>query len=1064
MPEQIQYLQNYFNRFYEALTGTDWTDPVKGYAAYIDMNSWIDFHLHQTLVFSADALRISTYFHLPRGGKIVQGPLWDFDRSFGTRTGDDARGFNPRRWRSSDMDGGTDMFNPANTFDNPWYGRMFRDPNFWQAWIDRYQELRRSTYSLTNLYTRIDRYAEEVREATAREYARWPGNATPRAGAVSGDGLTYVFPSRSSWQGEVDFTKYWFSNRVSFMDSNFLIPPVFSTNGGPVSPGFTLVIKAPTREADSTIYYTLDGTDPRLPGGGPSPKALSSLNRASILISDNVRVFARNWNANHKNLTGPNNPPISSPWSGPVVGTFVTATPAIRITEIMYNPPPAPAGSTNNNDDFEYLEFQNTGTTSINLRGYEVSGDVNFVFRDYSLSAGQVVLLVRNARAFQSRYPGVTNIVGTYTNALNNGGGHLVLTGPLKEPILDFSFKDSWYPSTDGLGFALAVRDVGQPVLAWDTREGWQPGAAALGSPGVTNPPPTRIPAILINEALTHTDLPKLDTIEVFNPTTNAVPLEGWFLTDDRQVPAKYRISAGVTVPAGSFLTFTADQFNIGSNSFALSSIGDGVYLFSGDSSGQLTGYAHGYEFGAAPNGVSFGRFVDSVGDESFVLQSSTTLGSSNLYPRVGPVVISEILYHPPELPSGANDFAAEYIEVLNISTTNVPLYDPMAATNTWRLRNAVEFDFPPDSVVAAGERLILVSFDPVRYPQSLDSFRAKYGVLPSVRVLGPWRGRLDNGGEVIELQRPDAPNVTPTNTVVPYYLVEKVAYKDKAPWPVCYADPSLALQRSNLELFGNDPANWRAASPFFGKPTFPNISKQPANVSVLVGGQATLSGGCRGSDPLRYQWYFNATNALPSGTNSSLTILAARLADAGNYHFVLANGYGSVTSKIARLTVGAMPAITNQPADQLITPGGVAKFTVGAEGSLPLSFRWYLNTNTFIPGDADYLTMYSIQPSQLGTYHVVVSNAWGTAISRFARLTFDPDLKAESLRIAEHEISLSLSSILGTTYELQYKTDLNDPDWITVQPPVQGTSGSITLSDTNTPFRSSRFYRVSSH
>ena len=47
---------------------------------YIDLDSWIDYHLHQTLVFNADALRISAYFYKPRDGKIVQGPLWDFDR------------------------------------------------------------------------------------------------------------------------------------------------------------------------------------------------------------------------------------------------------------------------------------------------------------------------------------------------------------------------------------------------------------------------------------------------------------------------------------------------------------------------------------------------------------------------------------------------------------------------------------------------------------------------------------------------------------------------------------------------------------------------------------------------------------------------------------------------------------------------------------------------------------------------------------------------------------------------------------------------------------------------
>ncbi|MRR10775.1 hypothetical protein EG831_12040, partial [bacterium] len=139
-PAQQQYISDYLNQFYAALYDpVNWTDPARGYAAYIDLDSWIDYHLHQTLVFNVDALRISSYFYKPRGGKIVQGPLWDFDRAFGTRTGDDGRGFNPRRWRSGEMDGGTDMFNASGTFHNPWYSRLFTDPDFWQRWIDRYQ-------------------------------------------------------------------------------------------------------------------------------------------------------------------------------------------------------------------------------------------------------------------------------------------------------------------------------------------------------------------------------------------------------------------------------------------------------------------------------------------------------------------------------------------------------------------------------------------------------------------------------------------------------------------------------------------------------------------------------------------------------------------------------------------------------------------------------------------------------------------------------------------------------------------------------------------------------------
>ncbi|HVV71702.1 MAG TPA: lamin tail domain-containing protein, partial [Verrucomicrobiae bacterium] len=572
----------------------------------------------------------------PRGGKIVQGPLWDFDRAFADS--DDGRGFNPRRWRSADGDGGTDPFNPGGTFNNPWYSVMFTDPDFWQAWIDRYQELRKTTYSLTNLMAKIDFYGNQVREATSREYARWRGSGgsdtSPRSGTYSADGLTYTFPSPGTWQGEINFTKYWFSNRVAFIDGNFLNRPVFNTNGGAVPAGFALTISASTVEANSTIYYTLDGTDPRLPGGGLNPAAKSNLNSAVITLTNNARVFARNWNASHHNLTGANNPPISSSWSGPTVDTFVTQTPPLRITEIMYHPAPPPAGSTNATHDFEYIELQNVGARSLDLQGYQLSGGINFTFGNYVLGANQTVVLVRNLAAFQSRYWGAVTVAGVYTNNLSDGGEHLVLTGPLQEPVLDFSYNDSWYPATDGLGFSLVIRDPAGPTALWNSKEGWRPSGTPGGSPGTSEATPATIPPIVVTEALTHTDPPMVDTIELFNSTSNSVELGGWFLSDDRHRPAKYRIPEGTLIGPGGYLTFTTNQFGLGTNGFALSSLGDQVYLFSGDAQTNLTGYSHGFEFGAAPNGVSFGRYVTSEGKEEFVLQSVNTLGTNNAYPR----------------------------------------------------------------------------------------------------------------------------------------------------------------------------------------------------------------------------------------------------------------------------------------------------------------------------------------------------------------------------------------------------------------------------------------------
>lgn len=320
-PAQRHYLNYYFSSFYTALNSPNWTNPATGYAQYIDTPSWIDYHLHQVFVFNVDMFRLSSFLYKPRNGPIFQGPLWDFDRSFGTggSSGDD-RAFNPFVWHSEDGDNG---------FDSPWYSRLFRDPDFFQKWIDRYQQLRQTVYSESNLTAQVDFFADQAREATRRDAARWIGSGTsdtsPRSGRVTANGYTHVFPTPGTYQGEVDFVKLWLAERLQFMDTNFLNPPVLNINSGTVSFGESVGLTASTQEADTTVYYTLDGTDPRLPGGGIAPGALRGVNSVVIVLTNNATVLARNWNPSHHNLTGPGNPPLSSPWSGPATGVYKVA-------------------------------------------------------------------------------------------------------------------------------------------------------------------------------------------------------------------------------------------------------------------------------------------------------------------------------------------------------------------------------------------------------------------------------------------------------------------------------------------------------------------------------------------------------------------------------------------------------------------------------------------------------------------------------------------------------------------------------------------------------------------
>jgi hypothetical protein len=832
---QEAYIASWIDAFYLSLTGPNWNDPVNGYAAWIDVSSWIDYHLVNTLTRNPDAFRLSAYLFKGRGGKLEMGPSWDFDRAMGASAGSDWRSWNPRSWMAenpmsspSGTDFGTDFFNPCNVFANPWYELLFQDPDFWQRWIDRYQELREGPLATNAVFSIVDKYSSQVREAQSREVARWAkqggSDTQPRSGWV-GPGVDWPDPSFSyyfpgTFQGEIDFLKTWLAQRLDFMDTNFLNRPAFSARGGAVSPGFTVNIAGTDSEPGTIIYYTLDGSDPRLPGGGVSPSARAGGSSVQVIVTNNIRLCARSLNGNHHNLTGPRNPPLSSAWSGMRRETFYTGIPPLVVTEIMYHPAPDPGG-TNSSQDFEFIELMNRGANSVNLAGASVSRGIQFSFSTNSpiqiLRPGEFLVLVRNQAAFLTRYPLVTNIAGECEGSLDNGGERLELRGALDEPILDFAYDASWYPTSDGVGFSLVIGDESAPLSTWTNASSWRPSSATGGSPGRRDPAPASLPRVVINEVLTHTDFPQLDSVELYNPGPNPAFVGGWFLSDDPEEPKKFRLP-GATIPAGEYLLYTEADFNTGSNGFAFSSLGDRACLFSGDGT-NLTGYGHSVAFGAQVNGRTFGRTVTSDGREHFVTEETPSLGGPNRGPKVGPVLVSEVMYQPPSMGLDP-DTLDEFIELRNASDSPVPLYDPQHATNSWRLTGGVGFLFPSGLVLAPWSWLLVVSFDPLTDPVALQSFRTRYGLDASTPICGPYLGRLSNEGEGLKLLMPDKPEIPPSPNAgfVPYVLVEAIDYMPAAPWPTEAAGTGSSLQRLASLGFGNEPANWMAGPPTPGK------------------------------------------------------------------------------------------------------------------------------------------------------------------------------------------------------------------------------------------------------
>ena len=149
----------------------------------------------------------------------------------------------------------------------------------------------------------------------------------------------------------------------------------------------------------------------------------------------------------------------------------------MRVTELMYH-----ASSGNN---YDYIEFQNVGETSLNLTGVRLSDGIDFTFDQMLLDPGQYIVVVRNLTAFRSTYGTGINVAGEYSGNLSNGGERIVLSLPLPLDlaILRFEYSDTWYPTTDGDGSSLVIDNpFTHPAMLGESGS-WRPATPSPGGP-----------------------------------------------------------------------------------------------------------------------------------------------------------------------------------------------------------------------------------------------------------------------------------------------------------------------------------------------------------------------------------------------------------------------------------------------------------------------------------------------------------------------------------------------------------------------------------------------------
>lgn len=759
-------------------------------------------------------------------------------------------------------------------------------------------------------------------------------------------------------------------------------------------------------------------------------------------------------------------------WSAILELPFYTATIKtpekgdLLLTEIHYDP--------DGSDDYEFVEVYNTTTNLLNMSGVRLGGGVDFLFTNGTyLAPASFGLLAYSTTAFSSRYQNATSlwyrsglwVAGAFSGKLSNGGEDLQLFNATNALLcdVDYGIEGAWPTRAAGKGSSLELREpltapTNNTLRAVWMNEGrnWRSSSLYHGSPGRFD---TYEKPVVINEILAHTDA-DIDWIELHNPGLVTVNIGGLRLTDDYNQPQRFTFTNGTAIAAGGYRIFSAAELG-----FAFSELGSDALIV--ETAGTNIGrFVDTVDLAATEREETVGRYVRSDGEMDFTELRAITKGTSNALPRVGPVMITEIMYAPA---TGR----AEYIEILNPSVTNLALFDVLRTSNRWELSGAVEYTFPSNTHLLSCIPTIVCSTSPA-------AFRAQYGLSTNVPVYGPWTGALNNAGESVKLRWPGDPELT---GLVPMYRVDRVNYLPLAPWPTQAVAGGVSLERVTLEAYGNDPANW-TPSIAGGTPGIAFANRIPtvgASGLTHVNEGDTISVFASAADAdVPWQTFSLSVTGLPAGatfnaTNGMLDWITGELDGPSTsiVRFIASdNGAcgGAAATQIVTLVVdevnlppslGSVPDF-RYPASmplrlQLVAsdPDAPVQGLTFSGVGLPLGLA--LNpVSGLIEGDV----------SVPGSYGVVVSVADDQTPpltqDRFFQLVVEQPFEVQTATGTTNNLqSVVFQSISNQTYDIHFSDLLDPPAWQVLTTVTNAAGGPTQVIDPTDPPATQRFYRV---